>query len=97
MATHTLEYKQGTKYSNIYLLRISILIECFKQIKFPNVGSQGNSTNCNMRCSGNQNEICGGNGANSIYSTQYSPMKNHKRVEIISLVSKLMFLKTYYF
>jgi hypothetical protein len=47
-----------------------------------------------MACTGNQNEICGGNGANSIYSTQYSPSKNQKRVEIISIVSKLMFFKT---
>ena len=30
-------------------------------------GSQGVSTNCNMPCSGNSLEICGGGGANSVY------------------------------
>ena len=32
-------------------------------------GRYGKSNNCNMSCSGNKNEICGGGWANSVYST----------------------------
>ena len=33
-------------------------------------GSYGSSSNCNMPCSGNTSEICGGVMTNSIYSTK---------------------------
>jgi hypothetical protein len=36
-----------------------------------NYSSQGaNSTGCNMQCTGNSAETCGGNGANSVYTAQ---------------------------
>jgi hypothetical protein len=31
-------------------------------------GKSGKASNCNMKCSGNSNQICGGSWANSIYS-----------------------------
>ncbi len=33
-------------------------------------GTYGLSTQCNMTCSGNKNEICGGIWANAIYATR---------------------------
>ena len=39
--------------------------ECFCGNSY---GSQGKSTSCTMKCDGNDQEICGGPGANNIYS-----------------------------
>ena len=32
-------------------------------------GNYGSSSSCNVKCTGNSAEICGGSGANSIYPT----------------------------
>lgn len=33
-------------------------------------GKSGKADNCNMKCSGNNRQICGGSWANSVYSTE---------------------------
>ena len=49
-------------------------------------GSYGFSSNCNMACSGNSNQICGGGLANSVYSTQCR--KNFRSNRIFHLFVK---------
>ena len=53
----------GLQYSN----------QCFCGNSY---GKLGKSNNCNMPCSGNSQEICGGNWANSVYQVQNSTTWN---------------------
>ena len=42
--------------------------QCFCGNKY---GSLGEATNCDQKCSGNADEICGGDMANSVYEVPY--------------------------
>lgn len=58
-------YYFGVQYAYIYIYFF------FKNISYPCdnfYGSQGYATNCNMTCTGNSSQICGGKIANSVYS-----------------------------
>ena len=42
-----------------------------------NYGKYGASKKCNMACTGNPNEICGGKMANSVYDGKKFKIKNY--------------------
>ena len=82
-------WKHETCYDNLHLFEdetvATWMVFIFNPVFFLQYDRYGNSSSCNLPCTGDSNKICGGPWALSVYNTGKDFIPLHKIKETISM------------